>query len=267
MSIITDFQPMKDSVRFSLIIFIGLVFGLLVFLPINELTSYYEYKRSADVTVWQFVYNQFIRAVTMQTPVKFFFYLLFGGLMGTVSLISLLNYRKRNSFIFQLREELGKNLAALIKNGEDENLEFKSSLRYDYRQQKPNKSLEGVIVKTLAGFMNTRGGSLLIGVADDGSILGLEADYNTLHRKDSDGYTQLITSLISEKMGTPACRLIRILFHKHEGKEVCRIIVMPSPVPVYAKEDRQVHFFVRTASGTREMDVQEAMTFIKLRWK
>ena len=258
---------MKDSIRYSVIIFIGLLFGLFVFLPINELTSYYEYRRSADITVWQFIYVQFIRAITLQTPVKFFFYLVFGGLMGAVSLFSLLDYKKRNSLIFQLREELGKNLLSLIKNGEDEQLEFKSSFRYDYRQQKPNKALEGVIVKTLAGFMNTQGGSLLIGVADDGNILGLEADYNTLHRKDSDGYTQMITSLISDKMGTPACRLVRILFHKHEGKEVCRIIVLPSPVPVYVSEERQARFYVRTASGTREMDVQEAMTFIKLRWK
>jgi hypothetical protein len=258
---------MKDSIRYSVIIFIGLLFGLFVFLPINELTSYYEYRRSTDVTVWQFIYMQFIRAVTMQTPLKFFFYLLFGGLMGAVSLISLVDYKKRNSLIFQLREELGKNLLSLIKNGEDEQLEFKSSFRYDYRQQKPNKALEGVIVKTLAGFMNTQGGSLLIGVADDGNILGLEADYNTLHRKDSDGYTQMITSVISDKMGTPACRLVRILFHKHEGKEVCRIIVLPSPVPVYVSDEGQARFYARTASGTREMDVQEAMTFIKLRWK
>ena len=258
---------MKDSVRYPIIILIGLLFGLFVFLPINELTSYYEYRRSSDLTVWRFIYVQFIRAVTLQTPVKFYFYLAFGGLMGGVSLISLLAYKKRNSIIFQLREELGKDLIALIKNGEDEYLEFKSSLRYDYRQQKPNKALEGVIAKTLAGFMNTQGGSLLIGVADDGSILGLEPDYNTLHRKDSDGFTQMITSLISSKMGTPACRLVRILFHKQEGKEVCRIIVLPSPVPVYVSEEGQARFYVRTASGTREMDVQEAMTFIKLRWK
>ncbi len=259
--------PMKDTLRFPLIILIGLLFGLFVFLPINELTSYYEYKQSAGITLWQFVYNQFIGAITLQTPVKFIFYLVFGGLMGGVSLISLIAYKKRNSVILQLRDELGKSLAALIKNGEDDNLEFKSSFRYDYRQQKVNKALESVITKTLAGFMNTRGGSLLVGVADDGTILGLENDYNTLHRKDSDGYTQLLTSTISEKMGTPACRLVRILFHEHEGREVCRIIIMPSPIPVYVTEERQAHFYIRTASGTREMDVQEALTFMRERWK
>jgi hypothetical protein len=258
---------MKETVRYALIILIGMLFGIFVFLPINELTSYYEYKSTSDITVWQFIYNQFIRAVTIETPLKFFFYLIFGGVMGAVSLISLIAFKNRNSLIFQLRDELGKNLPALIKNKEDDSLEFKSSFRYDYKQEKPNKVLESVITKTLAGFMNTRGGSLLIGVADDGSVLGLENDYNTLNRKDSDGYTQLITSVISEKMGVPACRLVRILFHEHGGKEVCRIIVLPSPVPIYVTEDKMARFFIRTASGTREMDVQEAMTFIKERWK
>jgi hypothetical protein len=257
---------MKDSVRYSVIILAGLLFGIFVFLPVNELTSYYEYRYSTDVTVWQFVFDQFIRAITLQTPVKFFFYLIFGGLMGGVSLISLLAYRRRNFLIFQLRNELEKNLHALIRQGEDENLEFKSSFRYDYRQQKVNKTLESVIAKTLAGFMNTRGGSLLIGVADDGNILGLEKDYQTLNRKDSDGYTQLIMTVIAEKMGTPACKLVRILFHVHEGKEVCRLIVLPSPVPVYVRDEGQARFYVRTASGTREMDVQEAMVFIRSRW-
>jgi hypothetical protein len=259
-------NSMKDSIRYPLIILTGLLFGIFVFLPINELTSYYEYKLNSGVTLWQFVLNQFIRAVTLQTPLKFFFYLTFGGLMGCISLFSLISYKRSNQLIFQLRNELDKNLVALIQHGEDDNLEFKSSFRYDYRQQKPNKALESVIIKTLGGFMNARGGSLLIGVDDEGKILGLEADYKTLNRKDSDGYTQLLMSAIADKMGTPACRLVRILFHKHEQKEVCRIIVIPSPIPVYVNESGQSHFYVRTGSGTREMDVQEAITFIKTKW-
>jgi len=257
---------MKDSIRYPVIILVGLLFGIFVFLPINELTSYYEYKPDASISVWQFIFDQFIKAVTLQMPVKFFFYLIFGGLMGGISLISLIAYKKRNHLIFQLRNELDKNLIALIEHGEDDNLEFKSSFRYDYKQQKPNKALESVITKTIAGFMNTRGGSLLIGVSDDGSILGLEQDYNTLHRKDSDGYTQLLMSSIAEKIGTPACRLVRIIFHRQEEKEVCRIIIIPSPLPVYVNEANQAHFYVRTGSGTREMDVQEAITFIKTKW-
>jgi hypothetical protein len=257
---------MKDSIRYTAIILAGLAFGVFVFLPVNELTSFYEYKQQAGITVWHFIFNQFLRAITLQTPLKFFFYLAFGGLMGALLLLSLLIFKRRNLLIFQLKNELEKDLGALIKNGEDDNLEFKSSFRFDYHQQKINKALESVIIKTLAGFMNARGGSLLIGVADNGTILGLEPDYKTLSRKDSDGFTQLIMSTISEKIGTPACRLVRILFHKVEEKEVCRIILLASPVPVYVIEDKQSHFYLRTGSGTRELDVQEAIVFINTKW-
>ena len=171
-----------------------------------------------------------------------------------------------NPLIAQLEDELSKDLGALIRRGEDDSLEFKSSFRYDYRLQKVNKALEAVIVKTLAGFMNTEGGSLLIGVADDGSIIGLVSDFQTLQRKDSDGYTQALMSTVAERLGTPACRLLRILFHRQDGKEVCRIIVTPSPVPVYAKEDKQSKFYIRTGSGTREIDLQDAVGFIKRKW-
>ena len=257
---------LKNSIRYPLVIFVGFFFGVFVFLPINEFTSYFEYKRDLDVSVWQFMNNQLWRALTLQTPVKFFFYLFFGGMMGVISVLLMSVFSSRNKLINQLSRELDKNLTALISKGESDDLEFKSSFRYDYRQQKVNKALESVIIKTITGFMNTQGGSLLIGVADDGSIVGLEADYNTLSRKDSDGYTQLLMSSIADKIGTPACKLVKILFHTHEGKEVCRIIVLPSPMPVYAREDNQPRFYVRTGSGTREMDIKEAITFIKAKW-
>jgi len=173
---------------------------------------------------------------------------------------------RRNTLISQLESELGKDLGTLIGRGEGDHLEFKSSFRYDYRQQKVNRALEGVIMKTLAGFMNADGGTLLIGVADDGSIVGLEKDFQTLSRKDSDGYTQALTGTVAEKLGTPACRLLRIVFHRQEDKEVCRIIVLPSPVPVYCKEDKQSRFYIRTASGTRDMELQEAVSFVKSKW-
>ncbi|MFZ4549834.1 MAG: helix-turn-helix domain-containing protein [Bacteroidales bacterium] len=257
---------MKISIRYPLVILIGFFFGIFVFLPINEFTSYFEYKRNIDLSVWQFMKMQQWEALTLATPVKFFFYLFFGGFMGIVSVLLMRVFRRRNILIDQLQRELDKNLSTMISKGESDEIEFKSSFRYDYRLQKVNKGLETVILKTIAGFMNTQGGTLLIGVADDGSIVGVEADYNSLSRKDSDGYTQLLMSSIAEKIGTPACKLVKILFQMQDEKEVCRVIVLPSPIPVYVKDDNQHRFFVRTGSGTREMDIREAITFIKLKW-
>jgi len=256
----------RESTKLLIVILAGCLFGVFIFLPVDELTSYYEYGYQTTHTLGRFVAQQMTKALLLQTPGKLFLYLALGGIVGTISyvLISLLN--RRNSLIVQLERELRKDLAALILRGEDDSLEFKSSFRFDYRLQKVNKALEAVIMKTLAGFMNAEGGSLLIGVADDGSIVGLENDFQTLSRKDSDGYTQALMSMVADRLGTPACRLLRILFHEQDGKQVCRIIILPSPDPVYNKGDKQSKFYIRTGSGTREMDLKEAVGFIKTKW-
>jgi hypothetical protein len=255
-----------ESTWLLALVLIGCFFAVFVFLPVDEFTSYYEYDLQDRGTVRHFVGQQMKESLTLKKPEKLVVYLVFGGIMGGSFYAVMVLVRRRGTLIQQLELELGKDLAALIKRGEDDGLEFKSSFRFDFRQRKVNKVLEAVIVKTLAGFMNAQGGSLLIGVADDGSIVGLDNDYQTLNRKDSDGYTQLLMSTVADKLGTPACRLLRILFHRVEDKEVCRLIVLPSPVPVYAKEDNQSKFYIRTASGTREMDLQEAVGFIKTKW-
>jgi hypothetical protein len=255
-----------ESAKLLALVLLGCLFGVLVFLPIDELTSYFEYHPPGYSSAWQFVVEQMYRSLTLKTPAKLFLYLVFGGIVGAAFYLVISLYRRHSTVIEQLERELGNDLAALIKRGEDDGLEFKSSFRFDYHQRKVNKALEAVIMKTLAGFMNAQGGSLLIGVADDASIVGLESDYQTLKRKDADGYTQALMSTVADRLGTPACRMLRILFHRLEDKEVCRIIVLPSPVPVYAKEDNQSKFYIRTGSGTREMDIQEAVGFIKTRW-
>ncbi len=257
---------MKNQVKYSVIILLGFLFGILVILPVNEFTSYFQYHRDEGITVWQFMGAQLWKAITFRMPYKLMFYLLIGGAVGVLLALITAYFRKRNKLLFQLGQELDKDLAQLIAQGEGDSLEFKSSFRYDYRQQKVNKALEGVIIKTISGFLNARGGSLLIGVADNGSVVGIEEDYKTLNRKDSDGYTQMLMSAIADKLGTPVCRLVRVLFYEHQNKEVCRIIVLPSPVPVYTHEEQEVHFYIRTASGTREMDIREAVNFIRAKW-
>jgi len=66
-------------------------------------------------------------------------------------------------------------LPSIVRQGEGPYLEFKSSLRWDMAESRINRALEGVVLKTLAGFLNSHvGGTLLIGVTDNGEIIGLE---------------------------------------------------------------------------------------------
>lgn len=74
----------------------------------------------------------------------------------------------------------GISLEDMIAEGENEEVEFKQTLRWDIKQGNVNKELEGVIMKTIAAFANALGGTLLIGVADNGGISGLDNDYKAL---------------------------------------------------------------------------------------
>src|SRR6266496_638743 len=95
--------------------------------------------------------------------------------------------------------------AELATMPEGQTLEFKSSLRYDLKTGGVNKALEQVIVKSVAGLTNARGGVLLIGVADDGEIVGLEKDVQMLpKRQDVDGYENHLTTLLDNGLRAAA---------------------------------------------------------------
>src|SRR3712207_6558701 len=92
-------------------------------------------------------------------------------------------------------------LRGLIAQGEGPTVEYKSSLRWDYRESRVNRDLTKVAVRTLAAFLNAQGGTLLIGVDDEGNVLGLEADIACLQKKSLDGFELTLRSAIANHLG------------------------------------------------------------------
>ncbi|MCB1055901.1 MAG: ATP-binding protein [Acidobacteria bacterium] len=158
-----------------------------------------------------------------------------------------------------LEAELHRDLESLLRAGEGELLELKSSARWDFSRGSGNKHLELAIVRTVAGFLNGAGGTLLIGVDDDGAVVGLEKDYHTLRSKDRDGFEQFLVGLVSQKLGSDACAMVHVVFHEVEGRDVCRVVVEPSPVPVFLAEGDRSHYYLRVGNVTRELDAEEAL--------
>jgi hypothetical protein len=140
------------------------------------------------------------------TPKKTAFYAIVGIVLSVSAAALYSAMHRRSERIEQLSAALGSDLRALIGRGESANLEFKSSFRWDLRENKLNRALEAVVLKTLAGYMNGNGGTLLIGVADDGSVTGLEHDYTTLKKPDRDGFEQVLMTAIATKLGGDACQ-------------------------------------------------------------
>ncbi len=187
---------------------------------------------------------------------------------------SFLEYRRAelaraiNAFIEGDGHRRTRDIDALIAADESDAVEFKSSARWDYRESKANKALETVIAKTLAGFLNRNGGALVIGIDDEGTVLGLEPDYHTLgKRPDRDGYQQFLVNLISSTMGREVCASLSISFHPADGKEVCLVEAAASPKPVYVEEGAATKFYLRTGNTTQELSTRQSVEYIATRWK
>ena len=151
--------------------------------------------------------------------------------------------------------------------GESDTLEFKSSLRWDKKEDRVNKALEKVIVKTVAGFLNNKkGGTLLIGVDDSGNPVGLAADYASLKKKDRDGFELHLRQLIESALGGSIAPFLTITFHEIDGYDICHVTIEACDHAVYVEESGISTFFLRTGNATKALPINEAVKFIQSRW-
>jgi hypothetical protein len=136
-----------------------------------------------------------------------------------------------------------EEIVTRINNGETEQVEFKSSLRWDFRAEKPNKQMEEIILKSIAAFSNAKGGTLLIGVTDDLTIIGLDHDFKTLKKQGTDYFELHLRKLINNQFGIRySNKHLLFQFPALEGKEICVIQVAPGDTPLYVKtRNKQGH--------------------------
>jgi len=156
-------------------------------------------------------------------------------------------------------------ITTLISKGESAELEFKSSARWDVRQNKLNRDMEDVIVKTIASFLNSAtGGVLLIGVDDSGRVVGLENDYKSLKKQNRDGFENFLATLLLGAYGGHVGALLRVDFQAIDGKDVCRITARPAPKAVYVPDGT---LYVRSMNTSRPLSARETVDYCHMRWK
>lgn len=157
-----------------------------------------------------------------------------------------------------------------IKEGENKHLEFKSTLRFCLKEQKPMSYIEHSALKTLAAFFNSEGGTLYLGVDDAGVILGLENDYNSFKGHDKkDEFLKHFDNLIATSFGNEYQRLLELDFVELESKTICRVHVKTKahePVWLKNKEKNQDQFYIRRFASTVELTVKEQVSYIKEHW-
>ncbi|MEZ5146039.1 MAG: putative DNA binding domain-containing protein [Bacteroidales bacterium] len=152
--------------------------------------------------------------------------------------------------------------ATLIENGESEFVEFKSTLRYNLHTNKFDKNIEHAALKTIAAFLNSAGGTLLVGVDDHKNLLGLEKD----NFKDDDHMLLHLTKMIQERIGIKQTQFVRAIIETKESLKILRIDVRPSTSPAYLEHNGEEYLYVRTGPATTRMNVSEVYTYIKSRF-
>ena len=174
----------------------------------------------------------------------------------------------KNTYLEHDGESETPNYLELIEKGESDYAEFKSSLRWDYRQNQVNKDLEYVIAKTISAFLNSQGGRLFIGVDDNKQILGLENDFKTLGGKMSkDGFLLKLDEIVNNYLGKEVHQYLSVNFVSENGKEFCVIDISPSSFPVFCKKDSGQEFYIRAQASSTPLNMSEAMEYTNSKWE
>lgn len=162
-------------------------------------------------------------------------------------------------------ETASESISELIRAGESGTVEFKQTARYNIYTKNIDKQLENQVVKTVAGFLNASGGTLLIGVDDDQQVAGLDSDFKCTGNKGRDGFENwLVTKLSSSLEGSAIASFVKLSFEALDKGEVCRVDVRPSNQPVYVGTKEM--FYVRVGNSTRSFNTRSAIEYIKTRW-
>ena len=115
--------------------------------------------------------------------------------------------------------------------------------------------------------LNGVGGTLLIGVADDGTVVGIEHDLQTLRKSNLDGFQLALTDIVKTHLGMEQVPYLKIRFEQVGSKQICVVEIEKSPEPVYLAGGNAHKFFVRMGNSTRSLDVKETVGYIKVNWK
>ena len=150
----------------------------------------------------------------------------------------------------------------LVKEREGTTIEFKSTLRINLHTREKDPKIELAVLKTVAAFLNMNGGTLVIGVADDGDPVGIEAD----NFPDEDRMNLHLVNLIKERIGASSMLYISPRFDDYQDARVMVVECLPAKSPIFVKDGAVEKFYVRTGAATSELTASQTQEFVKLRF-
>ncbi len=171
---------------------------------------------------------------------------------------------EENPKIFSNKNNSSKEILELIKNGENEEIEFKSTLRTNLHTNEFDKKIEYSALKTLSAFLNSAGGTLLLGINNEGKILGIEQD----KFPNIDKFNLYLISIIKGKLGKKHFHLIEIQNNLIGDKTIIKINCKKSKKPVFLKSElNEEEFYVRMGPSSVQLKGSELVEYINRRFE
>ena len=157
------------------------------------------------------------------------------------------------------RQLAEKDVLAFIRAGERDDIEFKSTLRTSLYSGKADKRIELACVKTIAAFLNSKGGVLLVGVEDTGNVLGTEAD----GFPSKDRLLLHFVNLFNQHIGAEHASFVSAQAVSVEDRVVLVVTCRPAETPVIVKSGDDEHYFVRVGPATNELSLSQVVALLR----
>ncbi|MEM7138891.1 MAG: RNA-binding domain-containing protein [Myxococcota bacterium] len=185
--------------------------------------------------------------------------ILFLGIFATVYLLRGYGAKLRDESITRVEDEtFAEDVRALVARGEGPTIEFKSTVRRNLKTDKNSKDIELAWLKGAVAFMNSDGGTLLIGVGDDGALRGIEDD-----GFESPDRCQLhLKNLVNQHIGAEFSQLIRFAVHTVDERSIVVVECERSSRPVFLKWNNKDAFFIRSGPSSVELSSRQVLEYV-----
>lgn len=122
-------------------------------------------------------------------------------------------------------------------------------------------------MKNIVAFMNSGGGDVLVGVGDDGDILGIQPDLRTMQKRNVDGFENIFNMAFKKMIGVEFRQFLSITFPVIEDVVICRLTVFPSEEPAYLQYKGDERFYIRAGNASQPPPVSKATSDIRYHFK
>ena len=153
--------------------------------------------------------------------------------------------------------------SATVRSGENKTTEFKETFSWDIRQKQKGKHIEEASLKTIAGFLNTDGGTLFVGVHDSGEIPGVDSEIRKLHKGSSDDFLLYFKDKVKTKLGEKFYPKIDWSLESVDGKKVLVVNTKEGHEPAVLDGG----FYVRVNPATDKLEGERLVSYVSERFK